>query len=133
MATEQRRGYKSRQHALTLTFRDLTGYRRGMVTLATCIRNYDFVDYVFYPEFTHNGNIHFHGMIWEKNRRNYNGFLSTWNYFYGFTKESRLTDQVKWHLYCRKEQHEFFPSKIKRIHRYNSLYISERMIQLRFP
>lgn len=134
MATEQRNGYKSRQHALTLTFREPMSFSRGMIILASYIRRYNFVDYVFYPEWTEQGNLHFHGTIWEKNIKQYGDFKFTWSFMYGFTKEKPIRPPygiVGWHLYCRKDQHEVRYKKFMRVHKYNSKHLVKQMVKLR--
>lgn len=95
-------------HALTLTYKDIVSYKEAKQQLKGTLERFKrSLQCVFYAEYTEQGNIHWHGVVYEKSKPVYNKFLVHWRHFYGFTYESRLTNMVAWHCYCIKDQHIF--------------------------
>lgn len=95
---------KVRSHALTLTFKELVTYKEAVYALISHLEWHNKVRCVFYPEYSPQGRIHFHGFVYETNKQHYNSFLIRWRIL-GYTKESKLTNALAWQIYCTKDQH----------------------------
>jgi len=124
---------------ITLTYKNDIGFKKGLRSLARLIVRYPtFRDYVFYPEYTVQGRLHFHGVIYYTNKLHYGTFITNWKHFYGFSSVTVIRKKIGdrenllgWHFYCRKEQHHIC-GKIKRLHKYNTDYIINRQLVVRF-
>lgn len=99
-------GEKYRTHAITLTYKNICTIKEGKYMLMNHLFNHSSIKCTFYPEYTRSGRLHWHGFVYERNKQNYNRFLSHWRYI-GFTKESKLTNRIAWHIYCIKDQYLF--------------------------
>lgn len=111
-----------RHSFITLTFREPRGKKESIKLLAERLSRYNkhFIDFCFYPEYTKQGHIHFHGIVkyLDINRNGYFSFLGNWKKYIGFTYDSCKghSNIVEWHIYCRKEQSHW---NYFRIHKYN--------------
>lgn len=93
-----------RTHALTLTFREMVTYKEAVYSLISHLEWHNKLRCVFYPEYSDNGRVHFHGFVYETNKQRYHSFLIRWRLL-GFVKESKLTNALAWQMYCTKDQH----------------------------
>lgn len=94
-------------HALTLTYKNFISYKDSKHQLLSILSGYPRFRYAFYGEFTKEGNVHWHGTLYESNKLKYNKFIVTWNKLYGYTKESKIGNLIGWHIYCLKQQSLF--------------------------
>ena len=92
-----------RAHAITLTYKNVCTIKEGKYLLMNHLYNNKNIHCTFYPEYTQSGRLHWHGFVYEKNKQSYNKFLCHWRTL-GFSKESKLTNRIAWHLYCIKDQ-----------------------------
>lgn len=104
-----RKGCRTYQSRITLTFKNNLTSDEGLYILCCkLLRQKTFTDYVFYPEYGKNHNFHVHGTIWYTNKLHYSAFINIWRHHIGFIYESNKTveeqSDVRWHLYCRKDQ-----------------------------
>lgn len=117
--TFTRQGRACYRSNITLTFKDPIAYDEGMYRLCAAFRRTPtLIDYVIYPEYGENGNLHFHGTVWYSNKLHFCSMINNWRYFYGFAKlqaQYKTSNQVKWHLYCRKDQWQFKDQRYPRI------------------
>lgn len=92
---------------LTLTFKDDLNYNTGVRHfLKRVFRLEDKnIKYNFCPEIGSNYKFHLHGYIEYRNDEivTVQRFLSIWKRYEGFYYISKLTDIVKWHIYCHKD------------------------------
>lgn len=96
-----------RSHAMTWTFRDIMTLRYAIKCMALSQYKHQNIMIIAYPEFTKAGNIHFHGIIYEKNKLYFNKYINYWTYNYGFVKVKKIHSTLGWFCYCVKEQKLF--------------------------
>lgn len=123
-----RHGKKCYRWNITFTFKHPTTHSQGMSTMASALqRTKSIVDVVLYPEFGSNANFHFHGTLWFTNYVHMCSLVSYWRQFYGFVKIQsvyKTSNQVYWHLYCRKDQWMYRQKKYPRINFKNLLKVA---------
>lgn len=129
--SEIRNGQKCYVSAVTLTFKDFTSVYLGTLSLCAWIRRCQsgLIDWVFYPEYTQKGNIHFHGTVYYKNKSAFLSWMYVWSYHYGFHLYKPIDKLITWHIYCIKDQSELkedlseelkgTPNRPIRINRFN--------------
>jgi len=130
----QHGGYKCNVRNVTLTTRDPWPMAMGMQRLQNILKDQpsSFVDYVFYPEYSESGMLHFHGTIYYKNTVHYHSFLNEWKRYFGFvdSKETKK-ESLSWHFYCRKDQH-LITTRIKRIAKHKNCAVAPSRSELYF-
>ncbi len=67
-------------------------------------RKWKDIKYIMFPEYTKNGNLHYHGIIWDEYQTVVMDCLKWWRRKYGFAKpELKLNSKFNWIKYITKD------------------------------
>lgn len=106
-----RNGVLCYRYNVTFTFREPKTLKGGLYDMSYSLKGQKHIrDIVLYPEYGDQGNFHLHGTIWSTNKVYFWSFINHCRKVHGFVKiqkQYKTSNQVLWHLYCRKDQWQY--------------------------